>query len=517
MATVDPPEVAAGAPDAASPPRRAAPFPAESMVSMYRTDTEIPTYSVVGELVERDPLVVGADTPVGEVAAQMTARDLPFAVVPLGAGQFGLVTDSLLRARVLVAGLAPGTPVRQIMDTTVPVAELGDSAAESLMRMLDRNAEFLLVTDRAGELRGVVGPRDFVISPTAVGASLDERLRRATSVDDLAAVARRVPPMLGDLLARGLASAKVVAVHSAFLDTITRRAIGLVFAQHPELSADAFTWLSLGSNGRREPVPSSDVDSAVAFDDAVSGAEIVAYRAAFAEVSAVLATAGLSADGHGTTAHEPLFSRTNAEWRAAGEQWLADPVEHNGAMMTSLLVDGRPIHGDPGLPAVIRVFSDLRGHPGTMRLLLRESLARRARMRSAWGVFARRPDTIDIKAHAVLPVVNMARWAALSVGSAALPTTERLRAAAGSAMLPEEAAGILIEVFDVLQRLRLRYQLAQFRAGEPPTNVITVARLSPIDRSVLAQAVREIAAVQHRMDNVAQFVDIREWTGPERA
>ena len=48
-------------------------------------------------------------------------------------------------------------------------------------------------------------------------------------------------------------------------------------------------------------------------------------------------------------------------------------------MMTSLLVDGRPIHGDPGLPAVTEVFSDLRRHPGTMRLLLEESLSARAK------------------------------------------------------------------------------------------------------------------------------------------
>ena len=27
--------------------------------------------------------------------------------------------------------------------------------------------------------------------------------------------------------------------------------------------------------------------------------------------------------------------------------------------MTSLPVDGRPIHGDPGLPEVLKVFSDL--------------------------------------------------------------------------------------------------------------------------------------------------------------
>ena len=96
--------------------------------------------------------------------------------------------------------------------------------------------------------------------------------------------------MLGELLSRGLAAGQVIAVYSAFLDTIIRRAIGLVFARHQELSVDAFTWLSLGSNGRREAVLSSDVDSAVAFDDAVDPAAVIAaYRAAFAEVSGVLA------------------------------------------------------------------------------------------------------------------------------------------------------------------------------------------------------------------------------------
>ena len=487
-------------------------FLAERTSPSQRGAPSIPSYSLVDELIECEPLVFPADAPVGEVAGRMTERDRPVSVVALPDGRFGLVTDSLLRARVLVAGRPASTPVHEIMDMASPVAVLGDSATEALMRMLDADAEFMAVTDRAGELRGVIGPRDFAISPTAVGASLHEQLRRATTVDDLTTFAGRVPRMLGDLLARGLASGKVIAVYSAFLDTIIRRAIGLVFAQHPELSVDAFTWLSLGSNGRREAVLSSDVDSAVAFDDAVAPEEIGPYLAAFAEISGVLARSGLSTDDHGVNAQKALFARTNADWRAAARQWLADPVTHNGAMMTSLLVDGRPIHGDPGLPAVTQVFSDLREHPGTMRLLLRESLAYRAKLRSAWGVFARRPDTFDIKAHALLPVVNVARWAALSVGSSDLSTTDRLRAAAGSAMLPDDAAATLVEVFDVLQRLRLRYQLARFGDDERATDVVTLKQLSPIDRSVVSQAVREISAVQRRMDNISHYVAVEEWS-----
>jgi CBS domain-containing protein len=495
--------------------RRGARFLVELVAAVRRRVPAAPTYSLVDELVVRPPLVVEPSTPVGEVARRMTAERVSCAVVPTRAGGFGLVTDSVLRTRVLVDGLPPTTPASAVMDESVPRAVTGDSAAEALLLLLDRDAEFLVVTDRAGRLQGVVAPRDFAVSPTTAGVSLHERLRRATSVDDLACHAAGLPDMLDDLLSRGLASDRVIAVYSAAVDTLVRKAIGFVFASHPELSVDAFTWLSLGSNGRREAVLSSDVDSAAAFRDPLPDAEIGRFRTAFGEVYDVLARAGLRGDEQGATAQHALFARSNDDWRAAGLQWLAAPAEQNAAMMASLLVDGRPIHGDPGLPAVTRVFGDIRRHPGTMRLLLQESLSKRAKLRPVRHILTRHPDTFDIKKHALLPVVNIGRWAALSVGSAALPTTERLRAASGSAMLPDEQARTLIEVFGVLQRLRLRYQLMQHRAGDRPSNLITMSRMSSIDRSVIAQAVREISAVQRRMDNISQFVPAEQWAAPE--
>lgn len=497
--------------------RRGARFLAEIVSSTVPRASTAPTYSLVDELIVRPPLVVEPTTPVAEVARRMTEQDSPCAVVRLEDGRFGLITDSMLRARVLADGHPPSSPASSLTDAGAPTALLGDSAAEALLVLLDRDAEFLLVTDRVGEPRGVVAPRDFAISPTTAGISLHERLRRAASVEDLVCHAAGIPAMLGDLLSRGLASGRVIAVYSAVVDTLVRRAIRFVFAGHPDLSVDAFTWMSLGSNGRREAVLSSDVDSAVAFQGMPGEAEIARYRDAFGEVYAVLTRAGLSGDPHGAIAAHPLFARTNASWRAAGEQWLAAPAEHNGAMMTSLLVDGRPIHGDPGLPAVTRVFGDLRRHPGTMRLLLQESLSQRAKLHPMRHILARQPDTFDIKSHALVPIVNIARWAALSVGSAALPTTVRLRAAAGSAMLPDKQADTLVEVFGVLQRLRLRYQLMQYQAGDPPSDLIKVDRMSSIDRSVIAQAVREIASVQKRMTNIANFVPAESWAAPDPA
>lgn len=343
---------------------------------------------------------------------------------------------------------------------------------------------------------------------------LIDALIGATSVEELQVVARRARARLPGVLAEGAAPSAVIRLDADLVDTVVRRALQLVFAGHASLSLDLFTWLSLGSNGRRETVPSSDLDAAVAFDDRVSTVEVAKYRLVFGEVIAVLADAGLRADTNGVNPSSSVFARTNGRWREAGQQWLAAPLDHNGAMMTSLLVDARPIHGDPGLPAVTRVFGDLRAHQATMRLLLEESLSKRARTRTVHDLL-RRDDSFDVKQHALLPLVNLARWAALSAGSFVLPTVERLRAAGGTSMLPAARARTLVEVFEVLQGLRLSYQLRQMERGDRPSDLLERAELSPSERSTIASAVREIAAVQRRADNIALYAPSEQWTMPE--
>ena len=104
-----------------------------------------------------------------------------------------------------------------------------------------------------------------------------------------------------------------------------------------------------------------------------------------------------------------------------------------------------------------------------MRLLLQESLSRRARMHSVLDVLVRRDGVFDIKTGAILPIVNLARWAALSVGSRRC----RPRTTPGGRVRPcsrPARRANLIEAFEVLQRLRLRYQLLQLQAGERPTD-----------------------------------------------
>lgn len=495
--------------------RSGARFLAEHISHARRLASGPPMYTVVADLIRQEPLVVDADDSVTDLARRMTDRDLPYAAVDTGDGQYGLITDEGLRRRVLAEGLPVESPARAVMAHPAPTTSLSTSSADALIEMLDHDVQILLVTGADGVLQGAVGERDFVFASTTAGVSINEQIRRARSIDDLVTRARCVPAMLGELLERGLAADRVIAVNSAIVDSIVRRAVALVFEGLPDLTTDAFTWLSLGSNGRREAVLSSDVDAAVTFEDQYED-DIPQYRVAFGAVGDVLTRCGISVDTHRAFPMHEGFSRTDSQWRAAATGWLARPREDQGSIMASLLVDARPIFGDPSLPEPARVFADFNRHPATMEMLLYESLARRAKLSTMRDKLAGRGDDFDVKGRGLLPIINIARWAALGVGSTELQTTRRLRAAAGSKLLPERDALRLIEAFDVLQLLRLEHQLRQVEAGVAPDDVLDRDALSPIDRSMVEGTVREISAIQRRMDRAAHMLPADQLAKPRQ-
>jgi CBS domain-containing protein len=469
-------------------------------------------YRTVDELVIATPTVGEPGMTVAEAARRMSERGCGYLAVPEPDGRFGLVTDAVLRERVLAAGLSPDTPVREVMIPDAPTVLTGTPTDDVLLKFTERPVDHLLVVDPAGGLRGAVEPQDLLASPSGAEVLLREQLRRAPDLDRVVDLGSRLPRLLDDLLRQRREASAATAMYSTVVDAVQRRALALVLARHPDLDEAEVTWMSLGSNARREPVLSSDIDSAVVLAESVDTPErVAAYRRAFAEVDAVLERSGLQVDTHGATPSRELFTRTRSQWRRAAREWLLHPLDDNGMLMASLLLDGRPIQGDPAEPVVQEVFADVRSHTGTMKLLVRESLSHRARLRSVRDVLVGRGGTFDLKEHAVRPVVEIARWAALSVRHPALSTRARLTAAAGSMLLPQEQARTLVEVFEVLQRVRLNHQLAQYERGERPSDVVVVSRLPPLDRTLVTQSVREIAAVQKRLFNLVQYTYPAEW------
>jgi CBS domain-containing protein len=87
----------------------------------------------------------------------------------------------------------------------------------------------------------------------------------------------------------------------------------------------------------------------------------------------------------------------------------------------------------------------------------------------------------------------------LEAGSLARPTLERLRAAAQARVIPQEEAEDLGEAFLFLSHLRLRHQLLALAQGQPPTNRVAQAALSPRELQVLRQVFLRVRQAQQTL------------------
>ena len=456
-----------------------------------------PGQSRVGMLIRTPPLLCQGSEPVREAARRMTDQGASAILVPL-AGSFGIVTDRDLRTRVIGSGLSPDAPVSEIMTAPAYTVTAGRLGGDVLLDMLERNIHHIPVLSPAGQVLGVVDDGDLV-----AGGRKPLLLRRAIALAespaDLVAAAAGLDPVIIALHGARATAEQVTAVRSVVLDALTRRLVELAVrdAGPPPVP---FTWYALGSLARREAVPSSDVDSALAWEGAGNehSTEAKGYFGRVARaVDEGLRACGMSPDEHGASAANPIFARSLASWHRAARSLSEDPTQEKALILVSVLADSRPAWSSGGTTGGLWEGQPTRD---LLRLLARFALS----FRPPTGFLrdfvvehsGERRGQLDIKHGGLIPIVDLARWAGMAAGVASASTLERLRAAEAAGTLEGAEAQTLSEAFGFISALRLDHQVEQLRRGEPPDDFIDPRALNPLARSYLREAFRAVASVQ---------------------
>jgi len=455
----------------------------------------------VAALIRTPPLLCSASEPIREAAQRMTAGGASAVLVRTGRG-LGIVTDRDFRSRVVAAGVSPDVPISGIMTEPAYTVTADRLAGEVLLDMLERNVHHVPVLSAGGEVLGVVDDGDLMSAQARQPFLLRRAIALAGSPAELAAAAAGLDPMIVALRDGRMAAGQVAAVRSVVLDALIRRLVELAVAAEGDPPAP-FTWFVLGSTARRETVPSSDVESALAWQDAgVPDAEAGAAMARVARaVEDGLRACGLRPDSHGASAANPLFARSVTSWRAVAQRLSEDPTQQQALIFVSLVTDSRPVWDAEALWAARGQLdeSDLR------RLLARFALSFRPPT-GFWRDFVvehsgEHRGQLDLKHGGLIPIVDLARWAGMGAGVACASTPERLRAAEAAGTLEGPDASTLTEAFGFISSLRLDHQVEQLRGGQTPDDFIDPRQLNPLARSYLREAFRAVASVQAGLAN----------------
>jgi CBS domain-containing protein len=465
------------------------------------------------DLVRRGPVICEPDLPAREVARRMVAEGVSSVLVRSDSGGLGIVTDRDLGARALAEGISADTPIGEVMTTPIVTVGAAETGADVMIAMLDHDIRHVPVLSPRSEVLGVIVGIDLVAAESRTPFVLRRAIAEATDERELREAAQRLRSAVVALHRAELAPAQISRVISVVTDALIRRMIELAIDAEGPPPAD-FCWMALGSHGRREAVPSSDVDSGMSWEETpgtigsrarrVIAAENTAryLHAIAAHVADGIRVVGWRLDPHGVNATGSFSASSIDEWHRAIHRWLTHPGDEPVLIAISILLDGRTVQGPEELnpkPALHRPER----RSALLRSMLRLALAKKPPTGFRRDIVVeeggKHRGTFDIKHGGLLPIVDLARYTALAAEVEVTPTVERVRAGGESGAIEPNQARVLEEAYDLFVGLRLEHQVQQLERGAEPDDHLDPRDLNPLTRRYLRDAFREVRAVQRSL------------------
>lgn len=462
----------------------------------------------LADLVRGAPVTCRPDDTLRTAFERMHAAHVGSIVItePADSGEklVGIVTRTDLIGRVILPELPLSTPVRAVMTPNVLALPHGATAADATLVMAEHSIRHVPVVrevDGATQVVGLVSERDLFTLQRLTVRQLAVALRRADSVESLAAIAADVRRVSYHLVAQGVAAAQLTRLISHLNDQLTTRLLTLActrFGADP----DAFCWLALGSEGRGEQTIATDQDNGIVF--AGDAADQPKWLALADWVNVALADCGFPLCKGNIMARNPQWCLTLAQWRDLFANWI-DRGDPESLLASSIFFDFRGIFGNTALAADLR--SDVTARAARNSRFLKQMSDNALRNRPpAPGMFesllgADTPATVDLKMNGTVPFVDAARIWVLAAGLTETRTSERFQRLGDMDRLPPVDAAAWIDAFEFLQLMRLRRQHQRGeRAGDDNPNIVDTATLSPLDRRILKEAFRQARKVQQRLE-----------------
>jgi CBS domain-containing protein len=456
-------------------------------------------------MVRREPVSCTPHTPLSEALATMEREGtgaMLVSDVPLGL-PVGILTRQDVIGRIVLPGVPLDSPIAQVMSQPVLVLPASATVADAMILMADRVIRHVPIVDGPSVI-GMVTERDLFALQRRNLRQISDAIAQALAPERLVGVASDIREWSRSLVAQGMAAHHLTQLISRMNDQLTRRMIELLCPQHG-VALEEFCWLAFGSEGREEQTIATDQDNGIVFDDDVSEGLRSRLLAMGQSVNAWLDRCGYPLCKGGIMAGNPQCCLSLSQWRSRFERWVSHGSPQD-LLNASIFFDLRPLAGrlELGHQLQASIAPAVQASPRFQKLMSDNAQRNSPPRFLASGVLGRlmpESDTIDLKLHGTMPLVDGARLLTLAHGLIASSTMQRFqRLIEAGVTNPRDAQG-WIDAFNFLQSLRLRVQHRPGQSGSAVDNpnLIQLEALSPLDHRILVEALRQVRGLQQRL------------------
>ena len=378
------------------------------------TETQTAKYS-------QNPITCSPKTTIQFAAKVMTKNVINSIVITDNNNiPIGIMTDKDVRTKIGTGLFKITDSVEEIMSSPVITFPENITVAEAQLARLKHKVSHLCITKDGTHktpLVGILAEHDLNLIQGNNPLLLTKQIRNAKDAETLKYIRKKASELTQGYIEQEIPIYFVTKVISEINTAITKRAIRLSIKEIGKEPPASYSWLAVGSQGRKEQLLMTDQDNALVFEN-VSEEEYPSTKKYFLElaskVSEKLNIVGFEYCPANIMASNPNWCSSLNEWKKQFKDWIKHPTSEK-ILNSVIFFDFELIHGDEILYSKMTksVFKYINKKQIFLGFLSKATLDNPAPL----GFFKQfllehdgeNKDDFNIKSRAIRPLVDAAR------------------------------------------------------------------------------------------------------------
>ncbi|MDP3266683.1 MAG: putative nucleotidyltransferase substrate binding domain-containing protein [Sulfuricurvum sp.] len=443
--------------------------------------------SHVDEIYLHNPCIVEASQSI-KASLQIMTQHHADVILLHDENRMGIVTDTNLREKVLLVGKSTDDPIGEIASYGLITIQRSDFLFNALLLFTKHGVKRLVVMED-DKIVGVLEQLDllshFANHTHLIAASIE----RAVSIDELQSAQRALTHLVRSLTSKGVRVRYISKLVSELNSKVYRKVFEMVL---PPLLQDKCALIVMGSEGRGEQILRTDQDNGLIIRDGEDEGIFESYMITF---NTYLIQLGFPKCNGNVMVSNPYWRHTVTGYHKMIGEWM-DTFNEEALMGLSIFLDAHCVAGDEALLQECRhfLFERFEGRSDILAHLAKSALAFETPLSLFSGFVLGRAEhesEFDIKKGGIFAIVHGIRILSLEYKIPLTNTTERIKELNNLGLFDKQFASELIEAYDTLLSIRLRFILSQ-KHGNDEQNYVNPKLLTKPQRDLLKDAFKVV-------------------------
>ena len=432
-----------------------------------------------------EPCIVDENTKLIDAIEKSMEYKTSSIVVKKDTGEYGIITDSLLKIKVLLEGRDLTIPVKDIAIFPLLNVNNDDYLFEALTILIKKNIKRIGVTNNKNEMIGILEQMDILSHFANHTYVVDSKIKKSKNIEELKNASKDLLIIIKSLHAKGVKVNHISNLIGQLNTKVYQKLYSLVLPI--ELQNNACL-IVMGSEGRNEQIIKTDQDNALVIKN---GIDIELYKSYMNEITKHLIDFGYPSCEGNIMVSNPFWCKTVNAYKNEIARWIESPTFQN-YMDLAIFLDSFAVAGNKEL--LINLKNDLfdKVHDKDVFLAYFAKATLTFDTPNTITNIINKSHYIDIKKAAIFPIVQGIRSLALREKIKETTTIKRIKILEEKEILEKEKVAELLEVFEFVNTLRLKTQLEYIHNGKKINNEINSHNLGKIERDLLKDSFKII-------------------------